>query len=97
MKRPTIESERIALLLKRERQLLSSLAEQPRKMWFRPMDVGGKDASWHSPTLNRLVKKGLVEKRLRGSLMNMIGGGRGSYEYRATIAGRRQAVHWSKA
>ena len=50
------------------------------KTWLRPMDLGGKDSSWHSKTLAQLVKKGLVERRTRGSNR--------SYTYRATARGR---------
>lgn len=88
--RPTVEEERIAALLAKEQQILCTLDGQ--STWLRPMDLGGRDASWHSPTLVRLIKKGLVERRLRGTLMNVyIGSRRGSYEYRLTIAGRRAA------
>jgi predicted transcriptional regulator len=48
----------------------------------RPMDIGGRDASYHSATLKKLVEKGLVERKRRNSLMNALGSTRGSYVYR---------------
>ena len=54
--------------------LLEQLTDQPPEMWFRPMDLGGSDASNHSRVLAKLVRQGLVERRSRS--------GRGSYEYR---------------
>ena len=30
--------------------------------WAQPMDVGGRDGSHHSATLNQLVRKGLAER-----------------------------------
>jgi len=53
-----------------------------------PMMVGGTDASHHSATLGLLVRRGFAERRRRGTLINEIGGGRGSWEYRITSAGR---------
>lgn len=52
--------------------------------WMRPMDVGGRDASHHSATLAQLVRKGLAERRTRGSDR--------SFEYRRTVAGYTAAV-----
>ena len=73
--------------------------------WARPMDIGARDGSHHTTTLRSLVKKGLAERRLRGSLLNEIRGSelydrlskikrgrsapRGSYVYRITSAGRK--------
>lgn len=73
--------------------------------WARPMDIGARDGSHHTMTLRALVKKGLAERRLRGSLLNQIRGSelyewlskrkrhrsnpRGSYVYRITRAGRK--------
>lgn len=37
------------------------------KGWARPMDVGGHNGSDHSYVLARLVKKGYVERKARGS------------------------------
>jgi hypothetical protein len=50
-----------------------------KKLWWRPMDLGGHDGSHHSRTLAKLVKLGLAERRQRGSLTGI----RGSWEYRA--------------
>jgi hypothetical protein len=62
-----------------EREILDALDVED---WVRPMDIGGRNGSNHSNTLNRLVRKGLVERRRRGTLMNELGSSRGSYEYR---------------
>lgn len=56
--------------------------------WLRPMDLGGHDASRHSPTLARLARRGLVARRRRNTLSNILGH-RGSFEYRITKEGRR--------
>ena len=48
---------------------------------FRPMDIGGYDGSSHSAALSQLVRKGLVESRVRST------GVRGSKLYRLTAAG----------
>lgn len=45
--------------------------------WVRPMDVGGRDASHHSATLNKLVRLGLAERKRRAGHI------RPSYLYRA--------------
>lgn len=34
--------------------------------WFKPMHVGGRDASLHSGRLRRMVNQGLVEKKRWG-------------------------------
>lgn len=68
----------------RERYVLAHLDSE----WVRPMDIGGSNASHHSATLNKLVRKGLAEKRRRGSLMNALGSARGSYVYRRKEAAR---------
>lgn len=52
--------------------------------WMRPMDLGARDASWHSATLTQLVRRGLVERRERGSSR--------SFTYRATARGHVVAV-----
>ena len=73
--------------------------------WARPMDIGARDGSHHTATISALVRKGLAERRLRGSLINHIRGQacydawskvkrgrsapRGSYTYRITTAGRK--------
>lgn len=72
--------------------------------WARPMDIGARDGSHHAATISALVRKGLAERQLRGSLINHIRGQacydawsrvkrgrsapRGSYQYRITKAGR---------
>jgi hypothetical protein len=69
-------------MTEKEQEILDAL---PGRDWWRPMDLGGHDGSHHSGTLRRLVKKGLVKRRRRGTLMNMLGSHRGSWEYsRAT-------------
>lgn len=55
--------------------------------WARPMDIGARDASWHSGVLKRLCKYNLVERRRRYTIMNDLGSRRGSYRYRITDAG----------
>lgn len=45
--------------------------------WWRPMDLGGKDATHHSPDLSVLCKRGLAERKPWG------GWARRSYRYRA--------------
>lgn len=49
--------------------------------WFRPMDIGGSDASHHSRTLRLLAKKGYVRTKRRSL------GSRGSYLYSLTTEG----------
>ena len=88
-------------LTERQARVLDSLT---RVALARPMDVGGRDQSHHQGTLMQLVRRGLVERRLRGSLLNQIRGQelhdrlakskrsrhapRGSYVYRITRKGR---------
>lgn len=64
--------------------------------WARPMDLGGSDASHHSPTLARLCKKGLATRKdVRAPW-----GRRSVYLYRLTEAGlkmwnaRRNSIRW---
>ena len=63
-------------LRERDLELLASLQVQLKwgGGWARPMDLGAWDASWHSASLRKMVRMGLVEKRTRGSNR--------SYEYR---------------
>jgi predicted transcriptional regulator len=75
-------------------KLLVELEQHPSTLWLRPMDLGARDASYHSATLKRLADQGLVERLLRGTLRNEIGGGRGSYVYKATKLGRQMAKKW---
>lgn len=42
--------------------------------WARPMDIGARDGSGHTALLKRLIDVGIVERRLRGSLLNQIRG-----------------------
>lgn len=49
--------------------------------WLRPLDLGGRDGSNHSAVLAQLVRRGLVESKVRSS------GVRGSRLYRITPAG----------
>lgn len=56
----------------RQRDILEALAIYDD--WARPMDVGAIDGSHHTMTLRALVKKGLAERQLRGSLLNQIRG-----------------------
>ena len=71
----------------REREVLSALASArdiapSMKGWLTPMFCGGRDASYHSHVLLSLVKRGLVEKEMRG------GWTKRSWQYRITPAGR---------
>jgi hypothetical protein len=59
-------------LPERQRDVLAALAYYDG--WARPMDVGAIDGSHHCMTLRALVKKGLAERKLRGSLLNQIRG-----------------------
>ena len=40
--------------------------------WARPIDVGGRDGTHHTMTLRLLLKKGLVERKLRAPLINQL-------------------------
>lgn len=55
--------------------------------WFTPLVVGGSSRSHHSYTLQKLVKKGLIETCQRRSLSGI----RGSRIYRITEPGLRAA------
>jgi len=46
-------------LTERERDVLASLTDE----WVRPMDIGGRDSSYHSRVLASLFRKGLVERK----------------------------------
>jgi hypothetical protein len=59
-------------LPERQQDVLAALAIYGA--WARPMDVGAIDGSHHCMTLRALVKKGLAERKLRGSLLNEIRG-----------------------
>ena len=78
-----------------------------KREWARPMDIGARDGSHHTATLRALIAKKLVERRLRGSLINSLRGQacydawakvkrgrhapRGSYTYRLTKRGWKVA------
>lgn len=68
-------------LTERQAWMLDQVQRSGIDGWFRPMDVGGRDASDHSNILVELCRKGLIERRLR-----MVSGR--SYFYRLTDAGR---------
>lgn len=53
-----------------------------REGWFKPMHVGGTDASPHSRVLTKLVKRGLIERMRWGR----------AYAYRITGEGLRELV-----
>ena len=53
------------------------------KGWLTPMFLGGRDASHHSATLNKLRRHGLVERKRRA------GWSRPSWLYRITATGRK--------
>ncbi len=90
--------------------LQSSARVGTLRAWFMPMDIGGRDQSHHARTLVQLAQKGLVERKLRGSLLNQIRGdeyyaalakrkrsrqaARGSYRYRITKAGKVVLARW---
>jgi hypothetical protein len=63
----TTAPERTMELTDREREVFENLTDK----WLRPMDVGGRDRSWHSGALASLYRKGLIERR-----------GVSSYQYR---------------
>lgn len=55
--------------------------------WCRPMDVGGRSGSHHSPTLTKLAEMGYAEQRTRGLQTYKRGRARGSKVYRISEAG----------
>lgn len=55
--------------------------------WARPLDVGGRNGSHHSYTLNKLVKGGFAESKQRSGWGT---GERGSKIYRITKAGEEK-------
>ena len=75
-----------------ERQLevlenLDSFCKAQPNLWARTMDVGGRDASYHSKVLGQLVEKGLAQRgryRVQHST--------GHWRYRITARG--QEVLW---
>lgn len=64
-----------------EREILEDLALSGG--WLRPMDLGGRDGSYHSAALARMVKRGWVERENRHAW-----GIRPAYRYRITKDGR---------
>ncbi len=54
--------------------------------WYTPMMIGGGDCTYHSRVLSQLVKRGLVEKRHRNTLLNNLSPNRprASMAYRLT-------------
>ena len=56
----------------------------PRR-WWRPMDLGGHDQSFHSTVLAQLVRKKWAKRVLRG------GHTRSAWGYRITALGRAAA------
>lgn len=74
------EAERIAgTLVWEDVDLLANLQDGE---WLRPMDLGGHDGSDHCGRLQKLIRKGLVERRRRSSIANDVLSRRGSYVYR---------------
>lgn len=77
------DGRRVVQIPSRQRDILEVLAIYDD--WARPMDVGAIDGSHHTMSLRALVKKGLAERQLRGSLLNQI---RGSDLYERIAADR---------
>lgn len=93
------------VLSHRQKDVLEALAcfGGHERTWARPMDIGARDGSNHTQTLRALIKKGMVERHLRGTLINSLRGQdcydqwsrvkrgrhapRGSYVYRLTRKG----------
>ena len=71
----------------REIEILNNMTAVPGR-WHRPMDVGGRDASHHSYSLQKLARKGYVEKKIRG------GRSRPAYAYRITEKGVNTIKEW---
>jgi chromosome segregation and condensation protein ScpB len=65
----------------RQRDILLDMAARG---FVRPMDIGAHNGSHHSATLGQLVRKGLVEKRTRGSVR--------SFRYRLTEKGNAEVA-----
>ena len=49
-----------------DRDILNALREQPP--WVRPMDVGGTSSSRHSDILDKLYRRGLVDRQARKNI-----------------------------
>lgn len=98
-----------AVITAKQKDVLASLATYggSAREWARPMDIGARDGSHHTATLRALIAKKLVERKLRGSLINSLRGQecydawakvkrgrhapRGSYTYRLTPQGWKVA------
>lgn len=78
MSRPLTERQREALRALEDLDNMDSVF-----LWWRPMDLGGRDGSHHAKTLAALSRKGLVERYDRSMAVC-----RPSYVYRITPAGR---------
>lgn len=82
----TVEPGKIPAELKltnRQKAALSALAWWGPN-WVRPLDIGGRNKSYHSATLAQLETKGLVESKQRSGYRYR----RGSKVYRLTDAGQ---------
>lgn len=65
-------------MTERELLVLRRLAAHSSE-FVRPMDIGGRDGSYHSAVLARLCKKGFAAREPRGTLTNYLRGfGKGS-------------------
>ncbi len=84
-------------LTDRQRDVLDSLCVfgGAAREWARPMDIGAVDGSHHTETLRALIAKGLVERRLRGSLLNQIRGGEEAFAEWARVKRGRHAPRGS--
>ena len=81
-------NDKAITITSQDEELFRALGGAPADRWFRPMDLGATDASWHSRRLARLCQHGFVERRERHGLAWTFDGPRGSYEYRLTKRGR---------
>jgi hypothetical protein len=54
-------SARTVKISDRQKDVLESLAAYGD--WAQPMDIGGRDGSHHSATLNQLVRRGLADRK----------------------------------
>ena len=63
---PRAPGTRAGQISDRQRSVLGSLAANGS--WAQPMDIGGRDGSHHSVTLNQLVRKELAERNKRHAI-----------------------------
>lgn len=75
------------MLTEREYDVLRNLHESGWE-WHTPLDIGGHCRSHHSPTLAKLVKRGLAESKQRSSIHSP----RGSKIYKITEKGTAEIV-----